>query len=1052
MSNVNGGTITVTVAGKDVGLTELLTRINTQMAQSGQSARNYATAMAQLDPVARSNQQALAGYAQSLAAVAKAQGDTLGSQQILASVLQTQLTPNTQAANQVLAQLQNNINQASKGAAQSTNNFSQMATGLAKLASAYFLVSRGAQAFGELINQGNELEKTLTTFRVLSGSQEQYTQNLAIARQQQELFGGSLQDTVEGMSAFANLSKNTGVEIGKLTNLARALAIVDPAQGFKGAGIALKEFFSGDITSLARRFEIPRDALNSVKEITDSTEKFQALEQVLAKFGISTELLAAQTTTTATAYAKLSGSVQDAQAAIGQYLGQTLLPLAEGLTNVAKTVTTAFDSLRTKAQDMQAISGKIFDATATEGLDAFNAKIAETNAQIAQSDPIFGLLVGRLQELTPAQYQLVQALVATGLSAGDAVGKLNENAHALDVIRSNIASATAWYGIGAQQAQDFAFALSQTAITSQEAAGFAQGLAQAVANGLPVEQAMIALQQFKANAIKVAADAQAEQTQQTEVAAQATQLFTEKLTAEALEKANSQIAGEALKVTQEGLYNAALAAAQGMGATQQAAAALAGQFGVTTGEAYNLISALQQLEVAKAKQALGIAPNERTTGHGDEILATPAQLIQQQKALELSKKLADVKLANARAAATAAQGVEIEREQLNKLTKGTVEYEQQLGRLEAAERKLQAEKERNAKKNGGAPKLTPNEKINTGLLDQQDKFNDKFEDAEQKHWDKVADIYAKFNEEQQKQFAKNEVSKRRSRADFYAGLQDAPPGVDTQKFAAQYEEAFAKAQEIAQSGKAKLAEQFLELRQRQIEEMQKLDEESAKIVQQQKEGKISKKDAQAQLDYLEGRKKLIQDAQQEEQQQLLNAGDENQKRLQDQLNQEEQAYADQTDKIALQSERAANAKITHAQRSKIAVSEENKELAKQQNYYQRIAQLNGGVVPANQRGTAPPVSSGGTQGKEAAPVNVEADNPIPITSAEAIVVRQAELFLVHDADTMASIGDMATRVEGKLSELITAVGTAKDAITGAVNAVEGAVGRIKLQSASVVGN
>lgn len=47
------------------------------------------------------------------------------------------------------------------------------------------------------------------------------------------------------MSNFANLSKRTGIEIDKLTNLARAMAVIDPAQGFKGAGIALKEFFSG---------------------------------------------------------------------------------------------------------------------------------------------------------------------------------------------------------------------------------------------------------------------------------------------------------------------------------------------------------------------------------------------------------------------------------------------------------------------------------------------------------------------------------------------------------------------------------------------------------------------------------------------------------------------------------------------------------------------------------------------------------------------------------------------------------------------------------------
>jgi len=231
--SVLGGTIVVRVEGQDIGLTTLLARINQQMAGSQGTIRNYTTAMAQVDPKTRAADQALARYAQSLATVAARSRDFSGAQKILGEALQ-QITPNTTAANGVLAQLQSIINQASNEAAQGGLNIRTFAAGIFALQGVAAIATRVLSAFGETINLGNQLEKTLTSFEVLSGSQAKYRTNLEAARKQQDLFGGSLQDTVEGMSVFANLSNRTGIEIQKLTNLSRALATVDPAQGFKG--------------------------------------------------------------------------------------------------------------------------------------------------------------------------------------------------------------------------------------------------------------------------------------------------------------------------------------------------------------------------------------------------------------------------------------------------------------------------------------------------------------------------------------------------------------------------------------------------------------------------------------------------------------------------------------------------------------------------------------------------------------------------------------------------------------------------------------------------
>lgn len=691
---------------------------------------------------------------------------------------------------------------------------------------------------------------------------------------------------------------------------------------------------------------------------------------------------------------------------------------------------------------MQGFSTKIFSNSTT--VDDFNAKIQETNQIIRDNTPFWGLFTKQLEELTPAQYAFAAALTDTGSSAAAAIQKVQEYSTTFDSLQTALQNIAISTDLSVEDTNRFGIELGKTAAISAEAAGFADGLAQAVANNLPIDQAYAALQQFKAGAVDRANAALAAQTQATNNALVATQLFNSELVQGAVEAANSSVQTEALKFKQEQLYTAALAAATGMGATAQSANALAGQFGITTSAAYNLISALSQLELAKAKQALGVqagGANDR-----EDRLGTNADVIARAKDLELQKQLNSVKNANALAAADTAGKLQLERDALSRLTQGTVAYEQQLGKVQAAERALAAEKD---KKGSGAPKLTPNEKINTKLLDDLDKFNDKFEDAERKHFEKLADIQADYEKKSLAQQRQNETTKRRNRADFYSNLTDAE-GIDTGIFAAQYEEAFAKAQEIAQSGKAKLSAQFLELRQTQIQELLQLAQESAQIAEKQKNKKIDDKTAQAQLSYLQGRKKLIEDAQNEELQQLLAAGDENQNQLNEQLAAENEAYDKSTDKIVLASQRSADAKITHAQRSKIAVSAENKELAAQADLYDRIAAKNGGQVPLNAARQVTQNKPVTASDSTAQPVDISATIPIPVQSAEALLVKQSEFFLVHDQDVITTLGDVSARLEGRLLEIVSAVNAAKDTISNAVRSVESAISRTRGTVASVV--
>src|SRR5215216_4897304 len=168
MSNVNGGTITVRVSGQDVGLSDLLARLNTQMNAGMGTIRNYNTTLQALDPTTKALQADQLRFAQSMAAVAAKSGDTAGGIRILGQAL-GQVNTQTTAAQQALGQMQGLLNTQSAAADKAKFSFGGVAQGLQTLIGGYLVATRVIGEFGKIIGEGNELEKTLTTFRVLSG-------------------------------------------------------------------------------------------------------------------------------------------------------------------------------------------------------------------------------------------------------------------------------------------------------------------------------------------------------------------------------------------------------------------------------------------------------------------------------------------------------------------------------------------------------------------------------------------------------------------------------------------------------------------------------------------------------------------------------------------------------------------------------------------------------------------------------------------------------------------------------------------------------------------
>lgn len=285
----------------------------------------------------------------------------------------------------------------------------QLAGALGVATSATELLQQGLASIGK----ANSLEKTEATTRALSGSTERYLQVLQIAREGQRLYGGTLEENLRGLGTLVNLSNRAGVSLKDLDNVARRLAIVDPLQGIDGANVALKEFLNGSggtaARSLKERFEIPGAALKELtKEGLSTQEKLAGLDRVLTDLGFSNEVLANRTQTTAATYDQLLAAIDNVKVAAGASLAQDLEAAARGLTALLSG-----GENNTRQLEQQAAAA-ITASSSYQDYAASAKKIIEANAGV----------FGSLDILTPAQYEYVQALRATGVSAEEALLKV----------------------------------------------------------------------------------------------------------------------------------------------------------------------------------------------------------------------------------------------------------------------------------------------------------------------------------------------------------------------------------------------------------------------------------------------------------------------------------------------------------------------------------------------------------------------------------------------------------------------------------------------------
>lgn len=313
--------------------------------------------------------------AQSYATLQRAQGNTAGA----ASTLRTTLTSLSAAPARSVLQLNTQI-------ANLENATTRSAGGVRGLGTAFSGLSQAAGAFGvglglqQIISFGIEssksalaLRETQNSLRATAGSQERYTQILTIARRQQELYGGTLKENIEGLSGLSITARQSGADLERLIDISQRLNVLSPEQGLQGARIALAEAFSGNITSLNRRFEIPRAALEDLKdESLSASERLAALDKYLSGVGITSEAVAGKVDQSALAFRRLGAEAEEARNRAGGALADFLAPTADAVATGLDRITRGVDGLR---EALNAIDAE--EAGRVAGAQAYNDAIAQ---------------------------------------------------------------------------------------------------------------------------------------------------------------------------------------------------------------------------------------------------------------------------------------------------------------------------------------------------------------------------------------------------------------------------------------------------------------------------------------------------------------------------------------------------------------------------------------------------------------------------------------------------------------------------------------------------
>ena len=174
---------------------------------------------------------------------------------------------------------------------------------------------------------------------------------------------------------FLTLTKDVK-QLEKAWKVAEKLSINNPTQGVEGAVIAMKELASGDVVSLAERFNIGKKELNNLKDLS-FTEQVAGLDKLINKMGITDKAVKEMGSTTAAQFTKLKEKWDNTLVKMGT---ESNTQLGKALTTINNMLEAGkFEGLFTTVENgLGKLATKIANFVATADWNAISQSVINT--------------------------------------------------------------------------------------------------------------------------------------------------------------------------------------------------------------------------------------------------------------------------------------------------------------------------------------------------------------------------------------------------------------------------------------------------------------------------------------------------------------------------------------------------------------------------------------------------------------------------------------------------------------------------------------------------
>lgn len=931
--------LSVVFRGKEIGIKSLLSALERDLKKADRSAEKTAQGIGGgLNTAqARAAQSALQ-LAQAEARLEQAQGNTATA----AARLRAAIEANTAAGQRQIVSAQTQLarlEQQGQAATRAGGALQQLA-GIAQGAGLALALPALAGGTIALAQQGAQADLVAQRFDALAEAAGNSGDALLGALRKAS--GGEISDL--NLQLAANRANLLGVatsaeQLGTLMAIAR-----DRAQNL---GTTATEAFNDLVTGLGRGSPLILDNLGiivsideankayaatigkTVAQLTEAEKKQALINHVVSQGKASLEATGGAADSSAGAFTRLGTAGENAMNAIGSSIATAAVPGLNALAGALQAVANGIITLQNAPQQILAIEGAVTSGAAS--FDAYQAKMQEVNSQLGQ--------VGQaVVPLTSAQFQYAQSLIQSGTAAATAV----EQARALGQELGTVSSAQEQLVASGDRSAEAAQALSTRLQAQIALGGPAAATAAALADGyilgsVTADQMALALARMEQAQLAGAAATQMNALEQlrlargSEEAATAVSAEATAIGAQLIQEANAAEQAERLAAVKERISGLAGQVSGGYLSMAEAARVLAGELGIAADEAARLISIQSDKQVQQRFADQRSAREQRLSGGGPQEASASANAF-----------------------------------------------------VTAQEKAAAASLERRRKH------ASPSGAGGGGILKAEQQFQQKSEDAEAKHQEKMAQIA----EEGAQKRAEAEASLLQhgldSRADFYKSLADIEDDGLRQQLAARYEAIQQQTAQIAQEKGADAAQAYEEAATAALDRQTQLEQEISQAL----------KDDPARAEYLKGVLELQKNADDNRLRQIIESGSAIANEQAAQYAAEEASFSGHVDRLE-----------TLAERKRVAL---------------------GGAPGA----TLPPATS--PVGATPVPSAAQPTTPTPTPAASG------KPTPVVDLSTPAAVDAQTSRLESAIRENTSAV----QRVAERVSAVEGAVRSLKQSRAA----